>query len=297
MVSCPDGKDIHPTQMQENAVLANVSDYLAIWQLPVMAIVLFGWLVGGGYLFQRTLSKATDNRRFKFAKGVQVSLLAGLAGVFSAFIMYLVGNNLILPGEADMPVSIPGVILAVIALLVMSVLTVWAMFPLSFGQTARACALPIGSVFLLILVAGTGVGIPTYYTREANIRQADNINATIGQVNRIYLAMIRNGRDQPPASLQELVKLEYIEPETLISPANPDGPGFFYHQPDVIEPPSPDSQKVLMCDFRDNFNGKGRTVLYHNSVIHFLPETSFQSLMMDPVNREFAKALQKAESQ
>lgn len=277
-------------------MLANVSDYLAVWQLPVMAIVLFGWLVGGGYLFQLTLSKATENRRFKFAKGVQVSLLAGMAGGLSAFIMYLVGNNLIHSGGGGIPISIPGVILAVIALLGMSVLTVWAMFPLSLSQTARAAILPIGGVFLLIVLAGVGVGIPTYYTRQANIQQAQNINATIEQFDRIYRAMIRKGRDQPPASLKELVDLEYIEPETLISPTNPQGPGFFYHQPEVIEPPSADSQKVLMCDYRQNFSGMGRTVLYHNSVIHFLPETTFQGLMMEPVNREFAKALQQAES-
>lgn len=274
-------------------MLAAIGDYLAIWQLPLMAILLFGWLLGGGYLFQRTLSKATQNKRFSFAKGVQVSLLAGLAGVITAGLLYLVGSVLIHGGTPELPISIPGVILALLGLLGMSLLVVWAMFPLELPQIARACVLPVGAIFALFVVILVGAGIPTYYTRQSNIQRIELQHTTIERFQKIYNALLKKGREQPPETLQRLVELQLIEPEDIQSPASTKG--FFYHPPEVINTQNQEERKVILCDFRSTFPGKGRTVLYENGLIEFLPEPSFQNLMLDPVNEDFDAALRKAE--
>ena len=90
-----------------------------------------------------------------------------------------------------------------------------------------------------------------------------------------------------------------MDPEWAKSPANPSRKiGFFYLQPDRLGRANRETQKILACDFGDNFAdypSPGRVVLYTHGNPGFMAEPSFQSLLKKPENKEFAEALKKAE--
>ncbi len=272
-------------------MLANQYGLFQIWQLPVILLVIAGWVIGGGYLFQKTFSKLPNYKRMKLGKAIQISLLSGGVGWLTAGMVFGVFYKAL-----EMPKT--GVIVAIPFFLIMAYLVVFSMFKESVGETLRASLLPLVSILLLAGIAGAACGIPSIMIRRAYVKEIKLQRITTQNLDYIY-QFLRNRPSKLPKSMEEILELEGVDPEWLKSPANPSRKiGFFYFQPERLGRADAKSQKLLACDFADNFADypeQGRAVLYTHGEPVFLPAASFESLLTKPENKEFAEALKKAE--
>lgn len=276
-------------------MLASLGDYLHVWQLPLFAVFFFGWLVVGGYLIQNRFAKATDNRRYKFGRGVLVSFLAGSGGAMAGGALGMVGNTIF---EADKhPISLAAVILMLVGFVFFSLLIIFAMHHLSFKQTASAAAPAVGFIILLAALVGGISYFPAHASRQDQLQRARMINKTIQQMKTIHNALLQHGGGNPPESLQVLVEKELIEKEDIQSPPRPDGPGFFYYPPEKITYSGNDDElELIVVDYAGNQPGGERVVLYSHGMIQSLGPGQFDAIVSRPENRQFREALQRAES-
>ena len=279
-------------------MLASAIEYIRPeWEGVILIISFFVWVLGGGYLFQKTLSKATNNRKYSFGRGVLVSFLSGAAGGISSILLYYIGLS-ISPPEPNpeaIPISWLGLILAVIGYFPVTYLVVLSMYKLSAKQTLTASVLPI---LLPVLFAGVALGISFPFSAKSlqAKRKLWTLQAmTMNKLSYIHKTMDRNilQTGKIPLSLQELVSQGVLEPDSVVSPANPKGRGFFYNGGKPISDLA--SREIFICDYKDNFGDKGRTVLYRGGYVEFLTETSFQARLRQSENKDFAKALDAAE--
>lgn len=278
-------------------MLAAAGDYLKVWQLPLMAVVMMVWLVGGGYLFQKILRKRTELRKYRLGQGVLVSLLSGAGGGMAAIALYFIGKTIIPvePNPLKAPICWFGVGLGVPGYFLVAYLVVFSMHKLSAGETLKASILPIvGPVVFGALV----MGVSFYFSaksvqadRKHLIKEGETRNAMKMIHNALERKMLQTGL--PAESLEQLVKDGYLEPEVIQSPANPKGRGFFYNgdRPTTDK----DSKTILLCDYAENFGDKGRVVLYTSGSMDFLSPVSFESRLKQTENQRFAKALEEAE--
>ncbi|MBN1942095.1 MAG: hypothetical protein JW849_02260 [Phycisphaerae bacterium] len=282
-------------------MLAALGDYLKAWG-PVLfltlLIALLLWLVGGGYLFQRILGKRTERRRYSLGQGVLVSLLSGAGGGFAAFALYFIGRT-IFPVEPD-PMKLPicwiGVGLGIAGYLISAYLIVLAMHKLSVGETLKASFVPIvGPLLIGGVITGASFYFFSFKSVLAERRFFRHQSLTIIAVDKIYKSLERRVLQTGKAtdSLETLVKENYLTPEDIQSPINSKGRGFFYTGERTSK--NPNSQKILLCDYAENFGEKGRVVLYAGGNIEFLTPQAFQSRLDQVENRRFAKALEEAE--
>ena len=285
-----------PATAGGNDVLADAMDYFHLWQLPLLGILLFGWIIGGGYLFQRGMaSHVTARRRNRFSRGVLVSFLSGTVGLVVAWIFYKIGS-LLVRESFGLPVSLTGTALAVVGFLGISYLVVYAMHKLTLGGTLRLWLLPIGGTCILGLAVLASCAIPAYYIRRNDLQRMANIRAGLDNLVRIHHAIFAGSANQLPKSLRELVEKEQLLPEDLKNPADPSREvGFFYMPRRLRSTREEGIEELIIASFP--VANAGRLVLYTHGEANYLGEESFQSLLARPENQEFAKALQKATEQ
>ena len=278
-------------------MLAAAGEYFQPWQLPLFAVFLFAWLVGGGYLVQVIIGPRTEQRKYTLGRGILVSFLSGAGGGFAALALYKIGSAIfpIEPDPLKLPICWPGFIAGIIGFLVVAFLIVFAMHKMPLGKTISASIIPIGAPLLLgAVLAGVSIHFSAKIV-QAERRHMMRVNETIMVLSKLYKALedttLRTGR--PPATLEELVEKSPLEDEDIQSPVNPKGRGFFFNGGRTTT--DRDSRRILLCDYVENFPGKGRAVLYEGGSIEFLPTDSFQTRLNQTENRAFAKALQEAE--
>lgn len=283
-------------------MLASIGDYLQAWEayelFPILAVVLFVWLVGGGYLFQKILGKRTDRRKYPLKHGILVSLLCGAGGVVSALALYFIVKTIVpvKPGPDAIPINWFGVVLGAIGYFTVSYLIVFSMDKLSAKETLQASFVPIITPVLVgVLVVGPSFYLLSYKRVQAERSRQRLIYDTAVLMNKVYNALekrkLQTGRSA--SSLEELVTENYLEPKDIRSPANPKGRGFFFNGDSTTTVSS--SRKILLCDYEENFGDKGRTVLYCGGYPEFLSRASFQARLQEAENRKFAQALEAAE--
>ncbi len=269
-----------------------MDNYFHMWQLPLILIFFFGWLVGGGYLFQRKLVDTTGDKKIKISKGVLISFLTGLVGVIAAAIAYKIGDSLI---ETEDGPSILGVILMVPTYLGMSYLVVYAMFKMTGRETLSVCVTPLLATILLAGGVGAACGIPAYYIQQDRLAQANHINKTMDNF-RAILQTLRTRPNDLPASLDELVDQERVAPGVPKSPAKPNrAKGFFYYKPQRLGIDEGKELTLLMCDFKDTHESGHRVVMYLTGRCEPLGESAFREMLRKPENMAFAAALRNAE--
>lgn len=279
-------------------MLAAASDYIQLWQVPIIMLFVFGWLVGGGFAFHHYLSKYTE-RKVKLGKGILVSFLAGLTGVILGFLAYKVGQ-LLLPPPKDLdaiPISWLGLLLALVFYLLSSYLVVYAMFSLHAGEIFSASVPAIGGVVLLAAV----LFIPTGYFANRQVkekRQQEKMQALTQQNMINIFSGLRRRPNDLPTRLEELLKLEGFDAAYLKSPANDTREiAFFYHRPKngLLRAEEGEEDKILLCDYKGNLQGGVRAVMFMNGKTVILLEEIFQGILNKPINEDFAKALRVAE--
>jgi hypothetical protein len=269
-----------------------MDNYFHMWQLPLILIFFFGWLVGGGYLFQRKLVDKTGNKKIKISKGVLISFLTGLAGVIAAAIAYKIGDSL---SGTEKGLSILGVILMVPTYLLMSYLVVYAMFKMTGRETLSVCVTPLLATVLLTGGVGAACGIPAYYIQRDRLAQAKLVEKTMDNFRIVFRALMTRPNDLP-ASLDELVDQKLVDPEVLKSPAKSNrAKGFFYYKPSRLGVNEGKEFALLICDFKDTHESGHRVVMYLTGRSEPLGESAFQEMLRKPENMAFAAALRNAE--
>lgn len=279
-------------------MLASAMDYIRPeWEGVIITISFFVWLLGGGYLFQKILGKKLEIRKYSFGKGVMVSFLSGAGGGMAFILLYYIGLS-ISPPEPNpeaIPISWLGLIMAVIGYFPVAYLVVLSMHKAPAKKILTGSILPIVIPILFGAVA-LGVSLPFSAKSLREKRLVLTLQAiTINKLKHIYDTMNRHvlQTGKVPNSLQELVDQGVLEPDAIVSPADPKGRGFFYNGDKPMTDLS--SRELFICDFPENFKGEGRVVLYRGGYMEYLPEASFQARLKQKENQSFARSLETAE--
>jgi hypothetical protein len=277
-------------------MLAAAADYFQVWQLPVILVLIVGWLVGGGYLFLLGLRNVTESKRVKFGRGILLSFLSGLIGAMAGVALLWLGQVL-LPPTGKFPISKWGVGMASLGYLFMGYFIVFAMNKLSAKETLRLSAPP-----LLATLIGGGIilGTCAWFAHKSVIidrRYEGYKGETMIRLDRIYRTIERRGPSKPPENLQVLVEEKLVQEDAIKSPAKPKGPGFFYVPSPLDLRRTEENKKILACDYRANFGDRGRTVLFTDGSLRFYQPSGFARLLRDPDNQAFAEALKQAEGE
>ncbi len=281
-------------------ILAAASDYIFAWQFPLFGVFVVGWLVGGGYLFHRTLSKKVPSRKgVSLGRGVLISLLSGMGGALAGVVLYKVGETLMPPSIEDggMPVSILGVVLGLMGYAVVAWLVVFAMHKIPVGDTLSASALPVGATVGLAIAIGLGCAIPANSQVQKQRKQMMLMHMNMNRLKVLYQHYLYRSPREPVESLEALKANERFDETLLKNAARPGREiGFFYH-------PSPktfgsEEPRVLACDFADSYENRDvRIVLFTDGRVVQYDEGAFRIELQAEQNQEFAEALRKAEGQ
>jgi hypothetical protein len=271
-----------------------VNSYLFPWQMPLILLLIVGWILGGGYFLRLAIRRQYPQTKFKLTRGLLISFLFG--GAAAMLGLAIVALFWVIGVEREMPAAstvVAGLIVAVPVAFAAALLTIWSMLDMPFRRAAVAGLLPVGFLFLLTAVIGAACLIPARSIKLAK----DDQNACRKNLSDIYMAIDtyerKNGK--PPANLKVLVTENYIGNRTLRCPAAKDKEIAFFYLP--VKAPDRKSADLIIrgCDFLDNHHD-GRNVMFATaSQPVWMTEKSFQNLLSKPENLTFAKALQAAE--
>lgn len=276
-------------------MLAGVTDYLAWWQLPVLAVMAAIWLWAAPYLLRRKLLTLQVRRaRASVGRCVAAAFLSGLAGLVAGSVMFFlfraIGQRWFREGLVW-----PAVAAAVASFALIGQIVLYAMVNLDFGTSLRAWTAAFGPAFLVLLLIG---GPTAWLSYELRYRELDR-QRCLKNLHDLYLAIRSHHPLRAPASLQQLVG-RTVPPERVRCPAA-SSPGIsYFYIPVPIQspgPPSPSAPRrpLLACDFRDN-HPDGRCVVRANGEAFWCTEREFDDLLALPENLDFAAALAAAEA-
>jgi hypothetical protein len=242
-----------------------------------------------------SLRKALNDRRIRFARGVQVSLLSGMAGGFGGVLAALAGKALA-PASSFMAMSALGGLLGAGAYLGLAYLVIYSMHNMEHARTVRAAAAPLGGTLLLAVVIALACILPAFYVRWNQVnemRMAYEIQERLWALHRRLLARTEGN----PESLQELLDSKEIEADALRAASLPDRAiGFFYLKPERISREPVDRRKqIYACEFANQARGGKRMVLYTFGRVEDATPQRFRDILDREENRAFREALQKAE--
>lgn len=272
-------------------ILAEASDYMALWQLPLLVVLGGVWIFLGGYLLRRNVRDHVGRRESTLNRCLLISFLAGLGGAFGGgvaiVLAWQVATNV---GVQTIWVATPT---AAVFFCLVSFLTVWASFQLPAGGVGKAWLKSFGPPLLVMVI----VAIPTLWVAEttrqnelARTKSFHCLKVIYEGIDHRYLAA------RPPATLAELVESRVIGPQYIQAHKHPSRKaGFFYHPGTRVAKEEPTKQ-LMMCDWVDNLNGKDRTVVYVNGTIEVLGDAQFQKILSLAENKVFAIALKDAEA-
>ena len=274
-------------------MLAAVSDYTFLWQLPLVLIFLFGWIVGGGALFHRALSPhLTKKKKKTLLHGVFVSLVSGTVAGIGALIALFAGSVL-LPEMSDSNIPIGGLILGVLVLWVIWYIVVYAMHDLPAKLTMKLASIPITSVFLLGVLVATACGVPAYRMRMAQVEKQRAVLIGLQNLSGIYGALRSYASQEAPKSLEELVEKELVEADVIKNPLDPERSSGFFYLPQPINRRSEMKEKIVACSYP--VDEAPRLVLLMGGEVASMGERSFEKSLERPENKAFAEAYQKSE--
>ena len=187
-------------------LLAEATDYMAIWQLPIVALLGGVWVFLGGYLLRRNVQAGVGRREAAKNRCLLIAFLAGLGGIFSA------GVAVVMAWQIAISINVKTIWLAspaaAAAFCLVSFLTVLASFKLPAGAVGKAWVKSFGPPLLVIVVAM----IPTVWIAETNRQNELSRAKSFNRLQHIYAGIAnRYQAAKPPATLEELVTGNVLE--------------------------------------------------------------------------------------
>lgn len=286
-----------------------MSAYLRAWHLLPLTVLFILSIILGGLLLRRLLVRAFADvdtgaqtprrRRSKASVGsCMLAMLLALLGAGFAAAAIMALFHAIRTASPEMPLwpYLVGGPLALVAMLVVAYLILLAMYPLPAGRMLGVA----GPVALLVLVIAVVISAPTGFFAYRQKVMRDDQTVTLRQNLTIIDRALREyevRNNVPAPSLEALVEREYIERQYLQSPARPedDEEIAYFYMPKRSVTAGSDTSEIRVCDYRENFGGKGRGILLLNRGVRWVSEQEFQKLLELEENQDFAAALRAAE--
>ena len=273
-------------------LLAEIGDFLSIWQLPIVLVLAGVWIIWGGYLMRRAVRAHVGRREAELNRCLLIALLAGLGGAICSLIPIGIAMAWRLAetlGIQTIWVALPA---ATVVFFLVNFLTVFASFQLSAGSLGKIWLKSFGPplvVAVVTLVPTIWVANTAHQTKVAN-------NKSIGALQFIDNAIrVRYAPARPPASLEELIKQNVVPPTSFRAYRRPSREIGYFYMPATMQPISEPTSRLLACDWADNQSGNLRAVLYVNGVVDMAGAGKFQELLARSENKAFAAALKEAE--
>jgi len=273
-------------------LLAEIGDFLSIWQLPIVLVLAGVWIIWGGYLMRRAVRAHVGRREAELNRCLLIALLAGLGGAICSLIPIGIAMAWRLAetlGIQTIWVALPA---ATVVFFLVNFLTVFASFQLPAGSLGKIWLKSFGPplvVAVVTLVPTIWVANTAHQTKVAN-------NKSIGALQFIDNAIrVRYAPARPPASLEELIKQNVVPPTSFRAYRRPSREIGYFYMPATMQPISEPTSRLLACDWADNQSGNLRAVLYVNGVVDMAGAGKFQELLARSENKAFAAALKEAE--
>ncbi len=268
-------------------MLAALSDYVFVWQLPLMLAFLAAWLIAGPFLARRALERHTELPRSKRRMGrcAQFSFLATGTGLLALLVVagffFAVGGKL----QEKILFTALGAALAVPAMLAMSWAVGLSMLALPAKRVLRIVVTTTGPMAILLVVLGAGAAVPAWYARQDNLRR-DQCRYKLVELDHALRMYAARGEEAP--SLSSLVESKLLQPQGLVCPGRPDAEVGYLYLPSRSAPRRERQDIIRACDRRGN-HGSKRVVLFTDGRVEFLSQGEFQDLLKRAENQELAK--------
>ncbi len=265
------------------------------WQLPLFALLVVGWLIGGGYLIHRLYSPHVSRQQRGLGRGILASLLGGGAGLFAVGACLMLFKSI--GTWLDAKLTVPGLLVGGVAGAGMFLIVLYALYAISPRQVFGRGAIVLAA--LLLFGGGVGAGIflparPMYLQQVRRSLSRDRL-ASIEQSIQIYI-----GRHaMPPDTLEDLVADGLLSKDFLRSPADREprrSVGYF------ILPRTPlvrDNETPILrgAELSHEDTSVGRVVSYANTEVVWLQAAEFEEVLSRSENRRFAEAFRKADAE
>jgi len=273
-------------------VLAEVGDWLAIWQLPIFLVLGGVWVALGGKLLRRSVHRVATRREAGLARCTVVALLSGLAGIVSASIGFVLGK--MASEAAGIGWYWFGVPIGAALFVAVSYLCVFAAFQLHAGQIA---GIWIKSFGLPLLIAAI-VAVPTFwFPYAANQSQQSKLDS-MKDLAEIYRKVGTYTAGRPAMSLEQMLTDDRpLQASYAVAREHPSRRIGYFYCPSSLLNFQEDSPRLLACDWADNQIGAERAVLFANGRVEIVSSEKFQTLLAKADNKEFAEKLAKAEAE
>ena len=292
-------------------MLANIQVYFQErWQLPLHAVFLAGWLLGGGYLLARVIRQQTGKRQLNLPRGVLYSLLWGIAAFAGGAVFYTLSTTISDVAKKDWRV-IP-LVSAAVAVVLIGYAMLYALLQMPLKQLIKKCALPIGAVLGLTIVIITVEFIPARIHFLHTLRINDSIRRlqTMDKAIRSYEREVSTD-GTPPQNLavlkQKLIVVgkpkQFLTPDFLQLPVrhglengvSDKEIGYFYYPAASIREKDK-TDKLRACELDHPESNDGRVVLFLNGNCGWISNDDFMHKLKLPENEEFSKQFQKAQA-
>ena len=267
--------------------LAAISDYLFLWQLPLIGLYLLIWLAAWPYVTRRFLKKAGDLPRSKTTLGrcAIINLFSNVPAFVAVIAILVLCRQLSL--DHGFWIFVPGAVVASAAMLGMALVVNLTMLEL---PARRVAAFTLRSTGLLLLVGILLFGGMIYPTRVARFAKLDrekcNQNLQYVRAGLDEYARRFPGRLSP--TLEALQTADLVKPEHLRCPGRHGGEVGYLYVPTPRVDPRTKSSKINVCDRRGNHSGQ-RHVLSANGRIELVDEKRFDELLKLPENAGMAQ--------
>lgn len=271
-------------------LLAEAGDWISVWQVPVVALLIGGWVFYGGRVLQKQVAGVASRKEASSGRCRTAAVMSCLAGIFCAGIGIVMGKLL---GESlGIRWFYLGLPLGILAFLGVSFLTIYASFHLPVGPLSTMWL----KAFVPVLIVTVIAAIPSFWISYNNNQRVISLGESQRDLFAIYKELASpTMRRYPPESLEKLLEQERFEARSVRARRNPDRKiGYFYLPATVIAIGEP-TTRLLACDWADNQASGERAILYVNGQVDVADPQEFQELLKDPNNVAFAEALTTAE--
>jgi hypothetical protein len=285
-----------------NAVLASASDYVQLWQLPILLAFAGLWLVGGTFIMSRRLQALTGKPRSRVIdKAIMVNIVANGVGLVGfavvGFFLYVCYKHEIFGLKTMGALALVGGVPAFLLL-------AWAtsMVLLKEVQPGALLGLTLlnsGLVLVLLLATVVGCFLPAQSQSVVRVQQerCKYLQLLVMQTLLDY----KTSHPNITPTLHDLLAAKAIKPEDVCCPAG--GPDAQYVYIPASQGPQ-DKKRIVLCD-RQPYHDGSRVVVLDDAdrsaagrfnsapMPKVLKESDFQALLALPVNAAMAETLKK----
>jgi len=274
-------------------VMSKFQVYLHVWQLPLVALFLAGWILGGGWLLHRATQRSPSAkvRRISVVRCYQLSFLSGVFGMgSSAITLYIFAA---LSRATHLPLMAVGAAVATAMGILLALLVFHASLSVGIHQSMAMAIRPLAAVIATALLLGACAYFPArrifwadlrYYKTFENLKE---ISRALKAYDRQYHAW--------PNDLQQLIDTRLITANLLVAPINPHLPVGYFYKPPGRKDSSPLPSQLVAVSLISPKRPGGRALLLADGELKLLRHQSANLFLDDETNADFTDALLKAE--